>query len=315
MFRRILAGCFVHEVEFALAFARLFGRTMHFIRVAVVVEFSSYLHTRFPCGWRDWSGPTAHRPAMAPKPTKRGAEPVPAGLQPDPSSSWGGGSASSSSGLPQAQRPAAEAPPKKSRWFKSIKGKKRLARAIRHRNLQQVARLAALTGPPVGEWSMGRSESRLEHFRRGPRRNLARALLFLLQVVIRIVTHFRPGPQVIAQYGLGVSTPPRLAILLLLEGLMNEATWESLTSQRRQLFLRALKEGESTKRLSEILGEEIVNDIQNEAKAALQDLFVTTLGPLVRARKLPVLDFAREDVDKQYDNVWKETTPYQIMFL
>ena len=229
MFRRILAGCFVHEVEFALAFARLFGRTMHFIRVAVVVEFSFYLHTRFPCGWRDWSGPTAHRPAMAPKPTKRGAEPVPAGLQPDPSSSWGGGSASSSSGLPQAQRPAAEAPPKKSRWFTSIKGKKRLARAIRHRNLQQVARLAALTGPPVGDWSMGRGESRLEHFRRGPRRNLARALLFLLQVVIRIVTHFRPGPQVIAQYGLGVSTPPRLAILLLLEGLMNEAT----------LFLRA----------------------------------------------------------------------------
>ena len=162
---------------------------------------------------------------------------------------------------------------------------------------------------------MGRSESRLEHFRRGPRRNLARALLFLLQVVIRIVTHFRPGPQVIAQYGLGVSTPPRLAILLLLEGLMNEATWESLTSQRRQLFLRALKEGESTKRLSEILGEEIVTDIQNETKAALQDLFVTTLGPLVRARKLPVLDFAREDLDKQYDNVWKETTPYQIMFL
>ena len=91
VFRRILAGCFVHEVEFALAFARLFGRTMHFIRVAVVVEFSSYLHTRFPCGWRDSSGPTAHRPAMAPKPTKRGAEPVPAGLQPDPSSSWGGG--------------------------------------------------------------------------------------------------------------------------------------------------------------------------------------------------------------------------------
>ena len=161
---------------------------------------------------------------------------------------------------------------------------------------------------------MLRQDYKLEVFRRGSRRNLARALLFLLQVIIRIVTHFRPSQEVIKEYGLGVSTPPRLAILFLIEGKINESTWESLTSRRRQLFLRALKEGESTKRLSEVLSEEINDDIQHETKTALKELFLTTLTPLLRSGKLPMLDFTRLDLDKQYDNVWKEPKPWRIMF-
>jgi hypothetical protein len=51
-----------------------------------------------------------------------------------------------------------------------------------------------------------------------------------------MVAHFRPSTQAMKEYGLGVSTPPRLAILFLIEGKINEATWESLTTRRRQLF-------------------------------------------------------------------------------
>ena len=91
VFRRILAGCFVHEVEFALAFARLFGRTMHFIRVAVVVEFSSYLHTRFPCGWRDWSGPTAPSPCHGPETDEARGRARPCGIATGPELIVGGG--------------------------------------------------------------------------------------------------------------------------------------------------------------------------------------------------------------------------------
>ena len=187
---------------------------------------------------------------MAPKPSKRGPDPVPVGMQPNPPSSSTPGSASSSSGLAPPAPGTLGGPQKKTKWFRSLKGKKRLARAIRHRNAVQLARLAALTGAPLGVWQLTRDVSGLEEFRRGSRRTLARALLFLLQVVIRLVTHFRPSDWVVKQYGRGVGTPARLAILFLLEGTINEATWESLTSRRRQLFLRALREGESTQRLS-----------------------------------------------------------------
>ena len=189
-----------------------------------------------------------------------------------------------------------------------MKGKKRLARAIRHRNAAQLARLASLTGPPVGVWQLRRADSGLEDFRRASRRTLARTLLFLLQVVVRLVTHYRPSDWIVNEYGRGVATPPRLAILFLLEGTINEATWESLTSRRRQMFLRALKEGESTQRLSQVLGDEIVSDIQHETKAALQAHF-PNLHEHLQTGKLPMLDFAREDLDKQYDNVWKEPIP------
>jgi hypothetical protein len=55
-------------------------------------------------------------------------------------------------------------------------------------------------------------------------------------------------------------------------------------------------------------------DIQHEAKTALKEHFLTTLTPLLRSGKLPMLDFTREDLDKQYDNVWKEPKPWRIMF-
>ena len=242
---------------------------------------------------------------MAPKPSKRGAEPVTPGLQQNPGSSGTpGGASSSTAWAPVAAEPQ-EAPSKKTKWYRSLKGKKRLARAIRHRNIVQLARLAALSGPPLGVWQLTRDVSGVEEFRRGSRRALARALLFLLQVVIRLVTHYRPSDWLVKEYGRGVQPPPRLSILFMLEGPINEATWESLTSRRRQLFLRALTEGEGTQRLNQVLGEEIVSDIQYSTKAALLEHF-PTLHEHLRTGKLPMLDFAQENLDKQYDNVWKE---------
>jgi hypothetical protein len=47
-----------------------------------------------------------------------------------------------------------------------------------------------------------------------------------------------------------------MALLILREDMINDATWLRLTNMRRALFKRAMREGEDTKALKEALNQE-----------------------------------------------------------
>ena len=246
-----------------------------------------------------------HGGSMPPKSQKRWPEPLPVGMQPSRPQPSTSGSASSSSAAPVP--PAAKAAPKKkTAWLKTLQGKKLLARAIRHRHAAQNERILALLDQAPGTQLLQRGDSTLESFRQGGRQVLARVTLFLLQVLIRLVTHYRPSERVGTEYGTGVGTPPRLAICFLMEKYASQSTWESVTSIRRTLFMRALREGAATGRLAAVLSEELRSDVHTQTLEALRNHFVTVLAPVVRSGRLPCLDFSGRALDRQYDNCWKE---------
>ena len=108
--------------------------------------------------------------------------------------------------------------PKRKKWYRSAKGKKQLLRAMVHRRKAQLERLELLRTldfDPTPNTS--RKGSYLEFLRTRDRTTLARMTLFLLQVVIRICTHWRPSPDIAEVYGEGFKTAPRLALLFLME--------------------------------------------------------------------------------------------------
>lgn len=152
-----------------------------------------------------------------------------------------------------------------------------------------------------------RWNSPLEKWRMKGKKTLARLTLFVLQVVIRLVSHWVVSEAVESEYGIGRGTAPRMALVILVEEYVNDATWLRLTNMKRALFKRAMIEGEDTKALKEALKHEDTVDQKFEATSAVRELFVTKVAPAVRAGKFPRLVFdTATSLDKQYDNCWKD---------
>ena len=198
----------------------------------------------------------------------------------------------------------------KNKWWKTRQGRKGLARAAAHRNQYQWKNLEGLIEHPYGGFDgVPRWNSPLERFRHDDQKTLARLTLFCLQVVIRLVSHWVVSEPLESEYGAGRSTAPRLALLILAEEHVNDASWLRLTNMRRALFKRAMVEGEDTKALKEALHQEGVTEQIFEATTAVRELFTTKVAPAVREGKFPRLDFTSAVApDKQYDNCWKDSS-------
>lgn len=201
-----------------------------------------------------------------------------------------------------------EAPTKKKDWWKTRQGRKGLARAAAHRTEYQWNNLQGLLENPFNDIEpVSRWNSPLEKHRGNNMKHMARLTLFCLQVIIRLVSHWVVGEHIEQEYGSGRATAPRMALLILREDMINDATWLRLTNMRRALFKRAMREGEDTKALKEALNQEDLMEKKFETTSALRDLFMTRVAPAVNKGDFPRLDFdSSVPLDKQYDNCWKD---------
>ena len=173
----------------------------------------------------------------------------------------------------------------------------------RKAQLERLQLLGTLDFDPAPNTTRGHSY--LEFLRTRDRATLARMTLFLLQVLIRICSYWRPSPEIAEVYGVGFQTAPRMALLFLMEREINEGTWTALTNIHRQLFSKALKEGANIAALTEVLKSEDAADQELEARRTLYTVFEAVLTPAVQNGRLPRLNFNRP-LENQYDHCWKE---------
>lgn len=177
-------------------------------------------------------------PSMAPK--KKRPAPLPVGALPSGASSSSGPAADPP---PQPSEPIPEEANKR-RWHETRKGKKKLARAIEHRNEREFRGDGHLSCDPyLAMELLEPSSSPLADLRTSVK-SASALLLYLLQLLTRVLSFWKPPPELAQTSGIGEGTAPRLALLWHRQVKMDDRLAQALTRRGWYIFLRALREGE-----------------------------------------------------------------------
>jgi hypothetical protein len=124
----------------------------------------------------------------------------------------------------------------------------KLARAMEHKLSKNRENMTTIDKYPFGAYTsmVTQEQSPLQEMRRGPKWQVSRMAMFLLQMVMNLTKSYTPSTDVENRFGSGLGTAPRLALLMHHEESIKEA-WEKQLCRKRSFFARALKEGESLK--------------------------------------------------------------------
>ena len=195
-------------------------------------------------------------------------------------------------------------------WYAGRKGKKTLARAIqRKRELEQQG-ISNLSVNPFSDAHevLTRDTSLLEPLRTTSRRMCARLLMFCLQVLIKLVTYWKPKPQLKGSLGMGVWTAPRVALIWHHHTLMSDDHVERMNKVGLNLFCRALEDGEQVAAPAQAtLENEWKTAIVHQVKDELPNIFKKVLVPLVNAGALHRILPETADPAKDYvGDCWRD---------
>ena len=172
---------------------------------------------------------------------------------------------------PAAPTPADAVAGQKSKksWKQGRQGKQKLARAIRFHMSKNEENMARIGDFPFGAFTelVPEADSPLHKLRQGPKWQMCRMAMFLLQMVMNLAKSYSPNPGLIRHFGSGLRTAPRMALLIHHETIIQDQ-WERQLCRKKNFFARALKEGESLKVISEGV---ITQDPDNEWKVHLEE--------------------------------------------
>ena len=156
----------------------------------------------------------------------------------------------------------------KKKWKQGRQGKAKLARAMKFQLSKNEENMASKSNLPFGAFTdkVDEADSPLHELRQGPKWQVCRMAMFLLQMVMNLSKSYSPNPELIRKFGSGLQTAPRMALLIHHEETIQDQ-WKKQLCRKRNFFARALKEGESLKVISEGV---ITQDPDNEWKEHLQ---------------------------------------------
>ena len=250
------------------------------------------------------------------RPWKEPKEPVPPGLvtqclqgvAPHPQAA-----AAASVGPGSSAALAATVP---THWKKRRDGKTKLARTIDYRRRQQDSRWQEeiTVCPWVSTSEMHMEEwSPLTKFRNGRTWELCRIAMFVLQMLLHLVQMYTVSPDRQEYWGEGQKTAPRYALLFHHETNI-EGNWKTKLGTKRNLFMRAVKEGADLKVFShddtkDGPPEQWKTDALIECRDAVQLHMAESGVDWVLNGFLPALDLSVTPLHQAYGN-----TAWQVVF-
>ena len=252
-------------------------------------------------GKRPWKEP---REPVSPGPVT----PCPQGVAPHPRAA-----ATASAGPSSSAAPAATV---KKNWKKRRDGKTKLARTIDHRRRQHDSRWEGeIAGCPWVSASVMHLEdwSPLTKFRNGQPWELCRIAMFVLQMLLHLVQMYTVSPDQQKLWGEGRKTAPRYAFLFHHE-VNVQGKWKTKLGLKRNLFMRAIKEGAELKVFSrgdsdDLLCEQWKTDALTACRDAVQFHMEVHGLDWVLSGLLPALDLTVTPLHLAYGN-----TAWQVVF-
>ena len=197
-------------------------------------------------------------------------------------------------------------PKKKTWWDKGAKGKKKKLRSVQHWLKMNEENFAKMDKNDFVQQGLDEWEFPSCHFRKKAQRwQLLRYFAFLLQMVLKLVKVWQPTRTQKKHYGLGVSTPARIALLIMHSGPLPQESVLQLKSIRRFLFGRLARETENLKAFKTHKDEEEENDKRMSTAFLIKDHITDFMLPLVKEGKLPKLN-PNLPALKQYEHVWDD---------
>ena len=191
----------------------------------------------------------------------------------------------------------------KKKWWKN---KRSLLRLIKHKREKQNEMWAKIgsdphEGKPMMQWTPSG-----QFLKRAEKWLLARYAAFVLQNCLLILRYWSPQVCFVAnKFGEGVHSSARYACLVLQSEALPQQVMNRVTSLRRHLYARAIREHESAAAVEQTVSSEWDEDRSFAVSARLRTFLETKLKPEIENGRFPKTNLQR-DFHPQWDEDWKE---------